>query len=181
MLSDTRILQEQGRGNITIEPFHLYHLGPNTYDVRIGNYYYQESHMIANVDLDNPEHLSHLWAGPIYTSGAIPVKPGETILAHTLEKVETKNGIVAMMHSKSTTARCGLSVCRCAGVGDVGYSGHWTMEILNGTKTKIWIPVGWKIAQFSFYDVGETMQEYQGRYGQGAWDPKDMLPKPQTN
>jgi hypothetical protein len=34
-----------------------------------------------------------------------------------------------------------------------------------------------KICQFVFEEVKETLKEYQGHYGQGAWHPSDMLPK----
>jgi dCTP deaminase len=83
------------------------------------------------------------------------------------------------MYSRSTVARSGLSVCRCAGVGDVGYISRWTMEIANHTQTTIYIPVGFRICQLTFEFVGETLKEYHGKYGQNQqWVPEDMLPKP---
>ena len=34
------------------------------------------------------------------------------------------------------------------------------------------------VAQILFYEVGETLREYQGKYGSYKdWSPKDMLPK----
>jgi hypothetical protein len=40
------------------------------------------------------------------------------------------------------------------------------------------LPVGLRVAQILFYEVGETLREYQGKYGAGKdWSPKDMLPK----
>ena len=71
-------------------------------------------------------------------------------------------------------------MCRCAGVGDVGYISRWTMEISNHTQTTIWVPVGFRICQLTFEYVGETLKEYHGKYGKAnsEWTPEDMLPKP---
>ena len=185
MLSDKRIIEEMKKGNIVIEPFDDRQLGTNSYDCTLGSYYYEADEFMHSVYVDNPEDVSLFWLGPkeaqwspTKRSAYIPVRPGHTILAHTREIVGGKHGILAKMHAKSTTARYGLSVCRCAGVGDVGFINIWTMEIHNGTRSKLWLPVGMKICQFVFEEVGETLKEYKGHYGQGKWNPSDMLPKP---
>jgi dCTP deaminase len=175
-LSDKRIKRAMQAGHIIIEPFNAKYLGPNSYDVRLGSYYYRGRDQILAVHLNNEEDVKAYWNGPLCAHKEIEIHPGTTILAHTIERIGGQNGYVAQMHSKSTIARCGLSVCRCAGVGDVGYINRWTMEILNGTKIPIWVPVGAKIAQFSFHYAGETDKEYHGHYGQDDWQPSDMLP-----
>jgi dCTP deaminase len=63
-------------------------------------------------------------------------------------------------------------------LGDVGYVGRWTMEISNFTQSCIWIPVNYRICQIAFFEVGETLKDYNGKYGQDAWTPLDMVPKP---
>ncbi len=40
LLSDKRIVEEVERGNIVIEPFDQRHLGTNSYDCRLGEYYF---------------------------------------------------------------------------------------------------------------------------------------------
>ena len=40
LLSDKRIREEMENGNIIIEPFESRQLGTNSYDVRLGPYYY---------------------------------------------------------------------------------------------------------------------------------------------
>jgi hypothetical protein len=38
--------------------------------------------------------------------------------------------------------------------------------------------VGLRVAQILFYEVGETLGEYKGKYGvRDGWTPQDMLPK----
>jgi dCTP deaminase len=188
LLSDKRILEEMERGNIIIEPFDMRQLGTNSYDCRLGEWYFQGDANIAVMHLDNPDEIRCYW-GEARTArnGKIAIRPGTTILAHTQEIIGGHNGYLAKMYSRSTVARSGLSVCRCAGVGDVGYVSRWTMEISNHTQTTIWVPVGFRICQLTFEYVGETLKEYRGKYGKplaeshkesGLWTPEDMLPKP---
>ena len=131
--------------------------------------------------LDNPEEIRGYWGEPRKAQGGkIEIRPGTTILAHTLEVIGAQNGYLAKMYSRSTVARSGLSVCRCAGVGDVGYINRWTMEISNHTQTVIWVPVNFRICQLTFEYVGEALKAYHGKYGKPGsdWTPQDMLPKP---
>jgi dCTP deaminase len=51
------------------------------------------------------------------------------------------------------------------------------MEISNHTTCTIVLPVGLRICQIKFDYVGETLQEYHGKYGQDEWSPYDMLPR----
>lgn len=179
MLSDKRIMEEIYRGNIIIEPFDERHLGTNSYDCRLGEWYFRGDPVAKIVRVDEPEDVLSYWGPPLLSGdGTITVNPGMTILAHTYEIMGTRNGVVAKMYCRSTIARCGLSVCRCAGVGDVGYIDHWTMEISNHTRSFIELRVGMRVCQFTFDHVGETLKQYQGKYGCTSWSPLDMLPKP---
>ena len=181
LLSDKRILEEKALGNIVIEPFDARQLGTNSYDCRLGEWYFQGDANVEVMHLDNPEEIRLYWGEPRQAnSGKIAIRPGTTILAHTQEIIGGHNGYLAKMYSRSTVARSGLSVCRCAGVGDVGYISRWTMEISNHTQTTIWVPVGFRICQLTFEYVGETLKEYRGKYGKqnDDWTPQDMLPKP---
>jgi dCTP deaminase len=185
MLSDKRIKEEMQRGNVVIRPFRDDFLGTNSYDCTLGKSYYEANEEMLEMYVDDPSHVTSFWKGPMEAqwdnskqASYIPVFPGRTILAHTQEIIGGRNGFLAKMHSKSTTARYGLSVCKCAGVGDVEYISTWTMEISNHTQTIIKLPTGMKICQFVFEDVGCTLKKYQGHYGQNPdFKPQDMLPK----
>lgn len=177
MLSDREIMKQWLKGNIVIEPFEPTQLGTNSYDCRIGRVYYCQRKM-KSAKIDSPSDTDRFWfQDEAPEGGHIIVPKGQTILAHTLEIVGGKNGYVAFMHARSSFARWGLSLCRDAGVGDVGYISRWTMEISNHTRTELLIPVGMRVCQFTFEYVGETLKEYTGKYGQGDWNPADMLPK----
>ena len=103
------------------------------------------------------------WGEPIQSTGVIPVRPGDTILAHTIEIVGGRNGFTTSMRARSSIGRSCMSVCKCAGVGDVGYIARWTMEITNHSHATIELPVGLRVAQILFYEVGETDIRYRGQ------------------
>jgi dCTP deaminase len=178
LLSDKRILEERELGNVVIEPFDIRQLGTNSYDCRLGEWYFQPTKYLEVVDFTDEEQARSFWGEPLQAERTILVKPGTTILAHTHEVVGARNGVTTTMHARSSIGRSGLSVCKCAGVGDVGYISHWTMEISNHTTCSIVLPVGLRICQIKFDWVGETLKEYQGKYGQQeTWTPYDMLPR----
>src|ERR687885_763978 len=165
LLSDKRITEEMEKGNIIIEPFEQRQLGTNSYDVRLGPYYFIPNHNMVTVNFTEEEDATAFWLGPYYAEdGLIRIRPGDTILAHTEEVVGDRNGFTTSMRSRSSIGRSCLSVCKCAGVGDVGYISRWTMEITNHSHAMAILPVG--------------LREYHGKYGSWHdWSPKDMLPK----
>ncbi|MFL5734459.1 MAG: dCTP deaminase [Chloroflexia bacterium] len=179
LLSDKRITEEIEHGNIIIEPFDARQLGTNSYDVRLGPYYFIPNHNMVTVNFTDEEDAGAFWLGPYYAEdGYIRIRPGDTILAHTEEVVGGRNGFTTSMRARSSIGRSCLSVCKCAGVGDVGYISKWTMEISNHSHAMATLPVGLRVAQLLFYEVGETLRKYEGKYGSWHdWSPKDMLPK----
>ena len=54
LLSDKRIVEEMEHGNIVIEPFDPRHLGTNSYDCRLGEYYFQGDANVEVMHLDIP-------------------------------------------------------------------------------------------------------------------------------
>jgi dCTP deaminase len=178
LLSDKRIMEEIDSGNVVINPFDERQLGTNSYDCRLGSWFFQPTKFSETIDFTDEEQARAFWGEPQQAGEAIVVKPGTTILAHTQEVVGAQNGITTTMHARSSIGRSSLSVCKCAGVGDVGYISRWTMEISNHSTCSIHIPVGIRICQIKFDFVGETLKEYRGKYGQESeWTPYDMLPR----
>lgn len=181
MLSSRDIVFHLQVGNIVIEPFEEKLLNTNSYDVRLGKYFSRQRlyPLGAPVIRYNTEDgQDKMWDTP-RDSGDFPIriKAGETILCHTEEIIGGRNIITTEMHAKSTTGRYGLSVCKCAGLGDVGFISRWTMEMTNHSNFPILIMPGEPIAQIIFHEVTEPLTQYAGRYGQGEWSPFDMLPK----
>ena len=197
ILSGTEIKRYRDRGTIVIDPFIPAHLGPNSYDVCLGDWYYRERIERASsyYNIYSEEDVSRVWEpgrartyaelierGEVspeldfaYTDRLILLQPGETILGHTVEYVggrvdneDPSIGITTGMHARSSTGRSLLCVCKGAGFGDVGFISRWTMEITSFSQHHV-IPlkVGERIAQIEFSFVSSPRLTYSGRYQEG--------------
>jgi len=189
MLNTEKIMFYKNIGFIVIEPFNEAQLNTNSYDVRLGEWICRQNisepidgwqtHKV--IKYNSKSGTKEMWQEPIKQNNSIRILPGETILAHTQEVIGGRETITTEMRAKSTTARYGLSVCKCAGLGDIGFISKWTMEMTNHSNFILDIPIGEPIAQILFHEVGQVKSDYGklgGRYGQGnLWTPEDMLPK----
>lgn len=216
-LSDRAILREMEAGNIHIDPFNRENLGTGSYDVTLGRYYYRENREANGISFYNPYaqgDVARVWGGQDDYLEAISVRdwraknrdfplenisddeeiivldPGETILAHTNEFIGGRdNTIDTMMKARSSMGRNFIEVCKCAGLGDIGYCNRWTMEITNNsTKYQIPLVVGRRIAQLLFFKTEGTIKSLYsdtGKYQETRnvetlakeWHPSMMLPR----
>ena len=217
LLVDWQILQRMAEGESVIAPFNREHLHTVSYDVTLGEYFvrarfdFPDGMFDREYTMFNPkseESIGNRWSEPEKAESArylltkeemkrhsippddrvIALKPSELILAHTNEFVGGVRRVTTSMHARSTAGRSGISVCMCAGFGDVGYFNRWTMEIRNNGPYIIILTVGVRIAQIHFesVEVPEQLYSSTGHYQSttnleqliGSWDPKSMLPKP---
>lgn len=184
MLGDKAILEAMADGRIVIAPFNEEQLGPNSYDLRIGEWIVRQKEQtggIFHVDLGEKVNPLDMWRHPQRAEGGIiRLQPGELILAHTDEYVACYDNVCGEMASRSTVMRMGIAVCVDAGLGDVGFASKWTMEVYNHTKFIVNINVGSRVAQMKFHEVVGNEKDYRdkgGTYGIGEWTPDDMLPR----
>jgi dCTP deaminase len=210
LLSTDEILSALEEGTIVIDPFTKENLGNSSYDVSLGCYYFREipppisqrhegCHPIHN--MYDPESVGRVWgeksqrAKPLFDSHielknisptdlVIWLDPGESILAHTQEFVGGLKNVNTEMKARSSMGRNFLTVCRCAGWGDVGYINRWTMEITNNSRFhRIPLVVGRRIAQITFSKVTEVKRDSKYQAGstleqvRSNWKPEDMLPR----
>lgn len=212
-LSDKRILAEIKKGNIVISPFRQSHLSTSSYDVTLGEFYYREQppkphHPFFNIWEE--KNVEEVWGKPVHAEklsnfskapkklrGIRPedrvifLRPGETILAHTDEFIGGRNTVTTMMKARSSLGRVFISVCKCAGWGDVGYTNRWTMEITNSSRYyTIPLVVGRRVAQIVFFETGPILNKEKdysvsGKYQthsdireiKKSWKPEMMLPR----
>lgn len=223
LLSSTAIKRHIKKGNVVISPFNEKNLGNCSYDLTMGKYYYREKHPTESYTIYNPyseQDVYRVWgekheaAKPFrnwlkshgnhaqLVNGIHPddlviwLAPGETILGHTEEFIGGQNTVTTMMKARSSTGRNFITVCRCAGWGDVGYINRWTMEITNNSRFyHIPLVVGRRVAQMAFFEVEPFAEKdkYGGHYHTKSdskyqatldlkllkknWQPSDMLPK----
>lgn len=122
ILTDKDIKTQMSSGNINIIPFNKERLGSNSYDVTLGNTLLIYTSKILDCKVDNP-----------YKTLLIPeegylMRPGELYLGYVNEYITSK-GLVPTIEGKSSVARLGLSVHLTAGLGDINWCGHFTLEM----------------------------------------------------
>lgn len=196
-------------GYIIIKPFDERNLKTSSYDVTLGPHYYVEKMAYSPINFHNPfdeKKVREMWryrrAKPLGETAlrfngisddeeVILLGPGERILAHTLEFIGGMSKITTKMQARSSVGRNGISVCQCAGQGDVGYFNRWTMEISNHLERHtVPLVVGRRYAQISFFEGEEIhpKDDYArdaGKYQRGltveqleeSWSHEMMLPR----
>lgn len=206
MLSDSEILGEYKKGNIVIDPFNEDQLSPNSYDVTLGDYYFCEKSVhlgSTEYNVYSEEGVRKLWGNPgtaslvdgeysllarlypnLVGKKVICIQPGQRLLCHTNEYIGGKNvgeyGITTMLKTRSSVGRTGISICLCAGSGDVGYTSRWTLEVTNHSSRMIPLVAGMRIGQILFFKTGKVLKDYSnGKYNtpKEKWSPYEMLPK----
>ncbi|TSC95145.1 MAG: hypothetical protein CEN87_157 [Parcubacteria group bacterium Licking1014_1] len=212
LLSKNMILRHIEQGNIFISPFNEKDVKTTSYDVRLGENFFQEQPFRASnrriFNPFDPSDIKRYWgeSQKAITAGdwiqensrlanirqddkIIILGPGETILAHTLEFIGGRNCVTTEMRARSSMGRIGITVCKCAGWGDLGFCNRWTMEMTNHLKdTPVVLVVGMRVAQIAFYQVDPLAESYSSTGGQYQntdnikkmmenWSPYLMLPK----
>jgi len=168
MLTAHAIQEARLQGQISICPFHEDQLQANSYDLTLAPTVVQL--LGTHFDLTKEPPCVEV---PV-SGGRLILDGGGCYLATHNEYVGASN-LIMMLHGRSTLARYFVSIHETAGFGDVGYRGHWTMEIY--PKRDIVLYVGMRIAQISFHlPVGKIDLRYHGRYVTGKSVP--MLPVP---
>ena len=144
ILSDSRILEEVEKKTIVIKPYNREKLGSNSYDVHLGK------NLAVYVDevLDAKKHntIRHF---EIPEEGFV-LQPDNLYLGVTLEYTET-HAHVPFLEGKSSTGRLGIDIHATAGKGDIGFCGHWTLEI--SCKIPVRIYAGMPIGQLIYFPL----------------------------
>lgn len=200
ILCKEAIIEAYNAGRIVIDPFEKDLVGINSVDVRLGNDVWEltgtEPRDLYSNDTSRWRKMEPVKAGALrqlYPNFGLNVlededdcyifRSGGFYLATTLEAIGTRaiedqEAIVPEMKARSTVGRQGLTVALCAGLGDVGYSSRWALEVRVVHSGDIVLAVGTPIAQVVFHTATQTQACYDGgeRYQhQGA---VRFLPKP---
>ena len=146
ILTDHTITAEMNKGNIVIEPFNPANLGTNSYDLTLSNTLILYTERVLDVRRKNPS------APIIIPEEGIVLQPNIVYLASTIEYTQTLRHVPILM-GKSSLGRLGLFVHVTAGFGDVGFAGHWTLELVCVQPVRIY--AGMKIAQIVYNDITE--------------------------
>jgi dCTP deaminase len=152
ILSDLRILEEIEKGTIKIQPYDRAWLGSNSYDVHLGKWLAKYRDEV--IDARKHNQIDHF---EIPDEGFV-LQPHVFYLGATQEYTETL-AHVPFLEGKSSTGRLGIDIHATAGKGDVGFCGHWTLEI--SVKQPVRIYKGMPIGQLIYFPVeGEIAVKY---------------------
>jgi dCTP deaminase len=144
ILSDKRILEEIEKKTIIIKPYDREKLGSNSYDVHLGRTLATYKDKILDAKKHNEiEHFE------IPDEGFV-LQPNQLYLGVTAEYTET-HAHVPFLEGKSSTGRLGIDIHATAGKGDIGFCGHWTLEI--SCKIPVRIYAGMPVGQLIYFPL----------------------------
>src|SRR5262245_32007171 len=150
ILSGHEIMGRLG-GDIVIEPFDERLLNPNSYNLTL----HPELMMYEEVVLDMRK-ANRVRRIEIPPEGMV-LNPDQLYLGRTAERTETHK-LVPMIEGRSSIGRLGLFVHVTAGFGDVGFCGHWTLEIFAVQPVRIYPNV--PICQIFYHQIIGNITEY---------------------
>jgi dCTP deaminase len=174
VLTNTYIKQCLDREKIKITPFRKEALNSSGYDVHLGKNIYLADYQ-TKIDLKQPS--DRFFALHEIPEEGFLLYPAMLILGVTVEHFQADNHLM-MYEGKSSLGRLGVESHICAGAGDVGFEGHWTLEIRCMFPTRIY--AGMPIGQVMFFQT--IMAADEGGYkAKGSYnnafqeDPKPIL------
>lgn len=108
----------------------------------------------------------------------IRIRPGQFMLASTMERFTMPGNLLGKVHDKSTWARRGLAVQNT--VIEPGWTGYLTIELTNAGEDTLVFDRGTAIAQIIFHFMDHpTDQPYDGKYQDQERGPQQaILEKP---
>lgn len=165
-LTGKRIMEEIGRGAITIEPFNQKQLNSNSYNLRLGDNILHCIHNYINV-IDTRLKGRALPIDKLPNGGFL-LEPGLVYLGSTMERAGSSL-YIPHIDGRSSLGRHGVTVHITAGFGDVGFLGEWTLEIVNLNDCPVIIFPEQEICQISFEvcygEIDLYNSTYQGQRG----------------
>jgi len=168
MLSRDEILTQIEFGNIKIDPFNRGQLGANSYDVLLAPTMYRVIDEVLDLKKEYRYETFSIFEDGVF------LYPNELYLGCTVEKTYSPRHI-PQYNGRSTIGRYFIQSHMCAGFGDLGYNGYWTLEIVVMRKVKVYPRM--KIGQICFYSP-EGFCSYK-EYGDitGNYNNDICLPK----
>ncbi|WP_338898171.1 PEP/pyruvate-binding domain-containing protein [Streptomyces sp. TG1A-60] len=162
ILTGAEIERERTNGRITIEPFTPEQVNPNSYNFRLGKTLrtYQGMPLDARRTNDFEEI-------EIPDDGYV-LEPGRLYLAHTIEVLGSEH-YAPTFAARSSVARLGIFINLSASLGDIGYTGQWTLQLYTMNRVRVY--PGINIGQMMWWRPQGEIVLYDGKY-QGSVGPR---------
>ena len=156
MITGEEIERQIRLGNIEIDPFDKTCINPNSYNLKLYPELITYSNDVLDMHKDNPVKKF-----TINDNGFI-LMPNPLYLGRTVERCKSDK-FIPMINGRSSGGRLGLSIHVCAGFGDIGFNGTWTLEITVVEPLKIY-PYEEAAQVCYFTPYGNSEKLYRGRY-----------------
>lgn len=171
ILSDSAILEAIEKEKIKIKPFSMDKLGSNSYDVSLSKHLAVYTFGL-NKEIDAKAD-NDLYRFEIPEEGFV-LRPGQLYLGSTVEYTES-HAHVPFIEGKSSVGRLGIDIHATAGKGDVGFCGHWTLEI--SVQVPVRVYAGMPIGQIIYFPVmGEVLNPYNSK-SSAKYNGQSILPQ----
>ena len=156
MILSGKMIKEKLGKDIIIEPFNEANINPNSCNLTLHN----ELQVYEDHTLDMK--VPHKTKTIIIPEEGLVLQPNTLYLGRTVEYTETKN-YVPMLEGRSSVGRLGLFVHVCAGFGDVGFKGYWTLEIHCIQPIRVYAGIG--VCQIYYHAIeGDYAPYVSGKY-----------------
>ncbi len=170
ILGRDAILKEIEKGNIEITPYNEEMIGPASVDLHLSNAFRVFVHLPNALSMSADMDFKAATKGLRVPEGeSLTLKPGETILGITTERITLGNGISGWLEGRSRFARVGLLVHISASFMQPGISNHQVLEISNFGPIALKLIPGTPVCQFIFQRC-EDPGVYSGVFAQQTPD-----------
>ena len=144
-------IQARLGSDIIIDPFDESRLNPNSYNLSLHGELMTYEEVV--LDMRKANRVRRMAIPP----EGLVLTPNQLYLGRTIELTETRN-FVPMIEGRSSVGRLGLFVHVTAGFGDVGFCGHWTLEMFAVQPVRIY--AGVPICQIFYHEIRGNFTEY---------------------
>ncbi len=149
ILVDWQIMDRIRRGQIVIDPFEPSLVQPNSLDIRLGDHFVW--YLPGESVIDPYDRESVTSDVDECRAREFVLRPGQFVLAETLELVALPDNVVASIEGKSSIARLGVELHQTGGWIDAGFAGSITLEMCNVNSRPVRVYAGMPIGQLVFY------------------------------
>lgn len=153
ILTGSKIKEEIKNGNITIKPFSLDQVNPNSYNYRLGSTLKVFEKFDSSKSLFKEIKISR---------GGYVLEPRKMYLATTKEIIGSSKYAMSLI-GRSSMGRYGLFLQCSANLGHTTSKHKWTLEIVAAIPIKLYSEM--VIGQVSFWRNLGSIKKYKGRYG----------------
>jgi dCTP deaminase len=169
MILSGRAIEEQvQQGNIIIDPFNHDQVNPNSYNLRLSDELVVYTDSVLDMKRENHHKTIRIPAE------GLVLEPNTLYLGRTIEYIQTDHFIM-LLEGRSSIARLGLFVHITAGLGNIGSSGNWTLELVAVQPLRIYS--GIQLCQLIFHTIEGSYDLYNKKYKESKEIQPSMLYK----